>query len=392
MRAKLPILGVLLLIAIGAGLVLWSLHMPYREASSIGRDAPTFEVLSQRFEDIARNKGGVYAFELLKRATLPPNTDTHLLGHVIGDVFYTQVGIDGIAQCSQDFRNACSHTIVIGALNDFGASSSTIAMIDDACKRAPGGSGAYTMCYHGLGHGVFAFFGYDLSKAVSFCKRMGTDAYQNEQYAQCVGGAIMELFGGGGHDREAWDHARSVYLTEDPLAPCDTAIVPSRAKRYCYLYLTPRLMESVGIDIGFPDPSLFSEAMSFCAALPKESVDRDACFGGFGKDFVGIAANRDIRAIDMLPDQTYALAARWCEDALVHDGVESCMRQALESVFWGGENNPRASFRFCTSAPSPLIDQCFSFLAGMIEHYLSADTRSYWCEQLDVRYRSACEA
>jgi hypothetical protein len=60
------------------------------------------------------------------------------------------------------------------------------------------------MCFHGLGHGVLAYTEYDLEKAVDICKRTGTKQYNNEEYAECVGGAIMEIIGGGFHDPQKW--------------------------------------------------------------------------------------------------------------------------------------------------------------------------------------------
>lgn len=367
-------------------------RVSFAEAGTIGKGAETFDILSNRFADLAREKGGLYAFQVLKIADLPPNTDTHLLGHAIGDIFYTQKGVAGIADCTQDFRNACSHTIVIGALNEFGSGDATLVMIDDACKKAPGGIGAYTMCYHGLGHGVFAYFGYDLQKTVAYCKKMGTAEYDDEQYTQCVGGAIMELLSGGGHDHDAWVRAQARYLPKDqPLAPCDSAQIPEKAKNYCYIYVTSRLFEAAGSGIARPDPAAFPLAFTYCDAIPQTSTRlRDACFGGFGREFVGLAAERDIRAVDQLDDRVYARASQWCDLAVPRDGKESCLRQEVESVFWGGENDPQASFRFCAVTPTDLTDACFNDLAGVINHYLRGDARATWCKKLPEEYRNQC--
>ena len=102
----------------------------YAEADTIGKNVANFKELETRFQDLAKEKGGAYAYEVLKRAPLPPNTDLHLLGHAVGDVLYAQVGIDGIALCTQDFRNACSHSIVIGALNEFGGEPALLKIRD----------------------------------------------------------------------------------------------------------------------------------------------------------------------------------------------------------------------------------------------------------------------
>lgn len=364
---------------------------PYVEATSIGLGAESFSELSLRFEKLTREKGGAYAFEVLKRAQLPSSTDTHLLGHVIGDVFYTQKGVDGIAECTQDFRNACSHTIVVGALNEFGPADATQQKIREACKRAPGGSGAYTMCYHGLGHGVFAYYGYDLSKTIVFCERAGTSQHQNEEVAQCVSGAVMELLSGGAHDHEQWLIARKKYLLpEKPLTLCMSRLVPDVAKTLCLSYLTPRLLELAGADIGNPDPSTFEKAFSFCKPI-REKRWRDACYGGFGKEFIPLAASRDIRSIDQMSDEAYTKAAGWCMRASVADARSACVRHALQSVFWGGENDPTASLRFCRLVGTSVASACYGELASAATTYLSKAGREDLCTQFPQEYRDVCD-
>ncbi len=364
----------------------------YSEAATIGQGVKSFQELSDRFAALANQKGGVYAYEVLREAPLPPGTDLHLLGHTVGDILYTQKGVAGIADCTQDFRNACSHAVVIGALNDFGPSDSTLKQIDDACKQAPGGSGAYTMCYHGLGHGVFAYFGYDLTKTDAFCKRMGTEAYHDEQYTQCVGGAIMELMGGGGHDHDQWLAARQKYLTGDPLAPCDSTLITASAKGYCYIYVTPQLFEAAGAELAQPDPATFPKAFSFCDAIPtSKQSERDSCFGGFGKEFIPLAGDRDIRLVASFSDKAYAMAASWCELASPADGKDSCIAQEVESVFWGGENDPAASFRFCADVPFSLQSACYQRLAIDIKRYLPDTDQAKWCAKLAPGYENACQ-
>ncbi len=365
------------------------MNAPYREANYITIGVHSFSELTDRFQDLAHKKGAVYAFGVLREAKLPPGVDLHLLGHVVGDELYRQEGIDGIADCTQEFRNACSHTIVIGALTEFGEAA--LPQIDEACKKAPGGPGAYTMCYHGLGHGVFAYFGYDLTKTVAFCKKTGTTEYGNEQYTQCVGGAIMELMGGGGHDREKWLEARQKYLQDKPLAPCDSELIPTRAKSFCYIYLTPHLMQLAGADLGLPDPATFSKAFSFCDAIPaSERKSRESCFGGFGKEFIGLVAGRDIRTIDRLTDQQYKTAILMCHEAVHQEGVLACVIGELESIFWGGENDPAASFRFCALVPEPMSEQCYAKLAEVIDRYLRDNDKKNWCAKLPEENQKTC--
>lgn len=368
-----------------------SAHTPYIEAETIGKGVVSFDEVSKRFESLAKKKGAVYAYDVLRIAELPPNTDLHLLGHVVGDILYAQKGIDGIADCTQEFRNACSHTIAIGALNEYGAQAA-LPLIDTACKKAPGGTGAYTMCYHGLGHGVFAYFGYDLSKTVSYCKKMGTTAYRNQQYIECVGGSIMELMGGGGHDNDKWLVAREKYLTDEPLSPCIDSVIPSEAKSICFTYLTPELFVRAGIDLGIPNPQLFSKAFAYCNALPESARElRDACFGGFGKDFIAIAGSRDIRKVDTFSDTTYTTAISWCDMAGVSDGKEACIQEALGSIFWGGENDPQAAFRFCSLVSGDMQGACYEHLGVNIMAYTKGDVQNKLCTQLTDVSQKSCK-
>lgn len=366
--------------------------LQYKEAYSIARGAKDFKDLSGRFQRLSDDKGAEYAFEVLKRAEFPPNTDLHLLGHVVGDELYKQRGVDGIAICTQDFRNACSHSIVIGALNEYGGEPA-LEMIRDACKKAPGGSGAYTMCYHGLGHGVFAFYGYDLSPTVDMCRKTGTSEYHDREYIECVGGAVMELMGGGGHDREKWLASREKYLSKNnPLAPCTSAAVPDEIKPLCLIYLTPHLWEAAGIDLGRPNPTLFPKAFAMCDELPVAKQElRDACFGGFGKEFVPLAGARDIRGVERFSDEEYARAIEWCASADAQDGKEACVAEGLASIFWGGENDPEAGFRFCgLVGDSGMKTACYERLASDIGSYVKESERSALCDRVPESAREIC--
>jgi hypothetical protein len=364
----------------------------YPEAKTIGNEVATFQQLSERFVALAKEKGGAYAFEILREAALPPNTDLHLLGHAVGDILYEQEGVDAIKECTQEFRNACSHSVVIGALNEFGAGDATIKKIQEACAFAPGGPGAYTMCFHGLGHGVFAYFGYDIPKTVAFCKRLGTPAHGEQEYPQCVGGMTMELVGGGGHDRDTWVSSRQKYLDPaDPLSPCDRSLVPDEAKSFCYTYLTPRLFEAAGADLANPDPSTFPEAFSYCDVI-KDVKLREGCYGSFGKEFIPLAAARDIRNVDAMSDEQYRLAISWCSTAKVAAAKDACIAQELESVFWGGENDPQASLRFCSLVSGERMQAtCYRTLAYDVSLYVpDSGQHAALCASLPEAYREEC--
>jgi hypothetical protein len=390
-------LVVLTVLLCGALVFAWVPREPsppsYPELAELAAKRWSFDELSGYFTALAGKKGAVYAYHVLAVVVLPPGIDMHLMGHVVGEELYKQEGIEGIKECTPDFRNACSHTIVIGALQEFGAGDATVGKIRAACKQAPGGPGAYTMCYHGLGHGVFAYFGYKIPETVAFCERLGTKEYGNQEYPQCVGGMIMELIDGGGHDQDQWEAARVAYVDpNDPLAPCNRAIIPEATKSFCYTYLTPNLFAAAGANLGNPDPATFSKAFSFCTPIASAAL-RKVCYGGFGKEFVPLAGARDIRNVDSFSDEVYRRAIGWCMEGPSDEARTACVSQALSSVFWGGENDPEASFRFCSLVPEgAMSDACYADLSGDIRSYTSGDTRAKLCGRLPEAFVAGCGA
>ena len=365
----------------------------YPELEELSHLRGDFASYASYFQKLAKEKGAVYTFEVLKRASLAPNTDLHLLGHVVGDELYKQKGIDGIKNCTNDFRNACSHSIVVGALLERGEGA--LRDIAGACRLAPGGKGAYTMCFHGLGHGILAYFQYELPETIKFCERVGTKEYREREYIECVGGTIMELVEGRfGHDPLAWARAAPKYFkADDPLYPCDAEFMPPLVKPQCYTYLTPHLFEFAGADMGHPTPQNFEEAFRFCDAIPrKDKENRARCFGGFGKEFVVLAQNRDIRKIEDMTNEQLGIVAEWC--GLAHDarGISECDRDALQSLYWGGENNPDASLRFCNVLKDASRQKsCFTELTGAVLFYIdNKDYSATLCDKYPYVYKNDC--
>ena len=364
----------------------------YPELAQIPAHDSSFQTLALFFKELAEKKGAAYAFEVLKAAPLPPNTDLHLLGHTVGDVLYEQKGAEGITVCTQDFRNACSHAIVVGLLLEEGEGS--LSLISDICRRAPGGSGAYTMCFHGLGHGVLAYSGYDLEKTIKLCEKTGTAAYGNREFGECVSGAVMELISGGFHNRELWEKAQTKYFKKnDPLYPCTAAFMPEVALSLCYVYITPHLFNLAGADGGRPAPEDYRKAFPFCNALsPNDKHNRDYCYGGFGKEFVVLAQDRDIRKIETMTREQFLTVYDWCRLADNRDGTAACITHAMNSVYWGGENNRSASLRFCGVIDDPgFRDVCFSNLIGNIGFYIKdQDYKNAFCAEIPREYQTEC--
>ncbi len=397
-RFALPLVfvsGVVLTIAVLVLLprvnsVLSSHQQNFEEVKELTGTTWTFQEYSDYFRKLSEDKGAEYAFKVLRVAPFPPGIDLHLLAHVVGEMLYKQKGIAAIAICTDDFRNACSHTVVIGILLEHGEGS--LPEIAETCKKAPGGKGAYNLCFHGLGHGVLAYTGYDFEKSIEMCKKVGTKEHNDREYIECVGGSSMEMMAGV-HDRQAWEAQKGKYFKEDdPLAPCDASFMPREAQPICYIHLTPHLFQAVGADLRNPTPKNFKDAFAYCNALSEDDdLLRNACYGGFGKEFIVIARGKDVRDIGASRTDELQKTVDWC--ALANDtlGEKACQSSALASLFWGGENTPDASFGFCALTTGEFQTACYTQLAGQVQFYSTDPAKKAdLCKRLPEQYQTQC--
>lgn len=334
--------------------------------------------------------GGEVGYDVLRHINLPEGSDVHLAGHEIGNILFKQQGLSGMRFCTQEFRNACSHTIVIGALLKDGLDS--LKTVHEVCHTAPGGSGAYTMCFHGLGHGVLAYSNYDMKPTVDICKTLGTKEYNNREYTECVGGAVMEMMSGI-HDPVMYAKKKDKYLSkDDPLTLCRD-YVSEDARSICYTYLTPHLIELTGANLGNPSPESFGKAAHFCDAIPKTDIaDRGACFGGFGKEFPVLAAGRDIRDIHILTKDKLERIKSWCATIGGPSEHDACNMNLLASLYWGGENKADVAINYCSLFSGDERKRCFDNLSGQVSMY-KHDVSAYkeYCSMVPSDMKDSCD-
>ncbi|MBI5613352.1 hypothetical protein HY947_00335 [Candidatus Gottesmanbacteria bacterium] len=357
----------------------------------VSRFTGSFTDLAKMFSGMARSQGALYAYDVLRKAKLPPRIDIHLLGHAIGDELFIQKGARGIWDCTQEFRNACSHSIVVGLFMKDGEQS--LGQIADICRNAPGGSGAYAMCFHGLGHGILSATGYDLENAVILCKKTSTPEKNNREGGECVGGAIMEIITGGFHDRDLWQKQSKKYLTtSDPLYPCSAGFMTPDIQGMCYVYLTPHLLLRAGGSLADPRDESWSEAMKYCELLHDGDPNKGICYGGFGKEFILIALGKDIRKINDMNDVQLGILYSLCTLALNTFGVNECVRSAVNSLYWGGENDYHVGLRFCQGiSQSDTKTVCFENLTGAVFYYSTSETlERTFCKDIPVEYTDIC--
>lgn len=373
-----------------AGFLLWGSGSSYPELAEL-QTPRSFPELTRYLRDLSEKKGAPYAYQVLIRMPSVPGVDMHLLGHTVGDELYKQFGLEGMAYCTSDLRNACSHSVVIGALLEHGPS--ILKDVSAICRKAPGGSGAYNMCYHGLGHGVLAYTDYELSQAVGLCKRAAESAGNKaNEYQECIGGTIMEMTGGVHDAALRIEKSKKYFKKEDPLYPCDADFMPSEVRGFCYTYLTPHLMEAAGGDLAAPKSEDFKIGMTYCDKLT-DIGERRACFGGFGKEFPVILSGRDVRGVAALPESALKTMYEWCSLAPTEGGRKDCSFQVLASLYWGGENDFQGSLRYC-SAISDQADQkdCFARFVDTARYFRGRDAgyMRNLCAALPDTYDSLC--
>lgn len=361
-----------------------------KDLMEVESQASSPRLLGQLFTTLAK-KDPAYAYEVLRRAQFPPNVDIHLLGHYISDQLYEQQGAKGMRYCTKEFRNACSHAIVAGMFMDKGPQA--LADIAQSCQKAPGGRGAYGMCFHGLGHGVLAYTSWDFQKAVNLCLTIPSKQHGREA-VECIGGATMEIISGGDHDKVAWNIQSQKWLSNaNPLSLCQSTIPDPAIRTQCWSYITPHLFVLAGADLADPKERYFETAFAYCAGIPpKRSGEREACFGGFGKEFVVLVNHRDIRSLSDLQDSQLQTLYTWCSYARTSGDIASCVRATTNSLYWGGENSPSTGVKFCTLIPSaPMRQECFTNLSGAVNYYETRpEARDEFCAMVPKEIQPSC--
>lgn len=319
----------------------------YKELQELEKVSWNFNAYQEYFTNLAQEKGALYAFDVLRQASIPTGVDVHNLAHFIGYELYKERNVEGIAECTDEFSNACSHAIVIQTFVEQGEGA--LREISTICSHIPGSGNAYASCFHGLGHGILVYLNYELDGAISLCKEASQFAPELQRETalnECVGGTIMELTSGL-HDVEVRDSVAPRYLpNDDLLAPCNSNLIPESTKPFCYIYLTGRFLEFSGAMRATPSPEAYPEAFSWCNRISEEEVkNRDACYGGFGKDFVYFAADGDVRKVASILDKKLLSIHEWCSFAGNESGERSCVLTAADTLRWLGTEE--SSEMFC---------------------------------------------
>lgn len=193
------------------------------------------------------------------------------------------------------------------------------------------------------------------------------------------------------HDPDLWATKKDKYLdSEDPLKLCTSAYMPDEAKYFCYTYITPFIFDAAGAINGNPTPDIFADSFAYCEGA--EEQWRLVCYAGLGKEFIVLAQSRDIRIIDQTPDEVLQKVIDWCQLAKVEDGIEACILEVQNSLYWGGENDYGVSIRYCSLLDSVGLEKsCFEHMFENVDFYERDESvKVEICTEVSEDYQQLC--
>jgi hypothetical protein len=237
-------------------------------------------------------------YEVLKKA-YQDNYYKHVVGHIFGEILYEKEGIGGIEICDSSLFWGCYHALSIKAISESGLSvTRELASVCD--RRFDFKDSA---CHHGIGHGLFEFFGTSkVNEALTLCDDISVSG------ESCHTGVLMEYH----FPTESGGDAFTQGVR--PLVPGgEYSICPELTdsnKEPCYFEL-PRWWERVF-------ESDFEKMGRLCANVTQEEL-RHKCFWGIG-DSASLITDHN-------PNETVGL----CEKMPTDPDVDTC----LVSASWG---------------------------------------------------------
>jgi hypothetical protein len=242
-------------------------------------------------------------------------SESHALAHYFGGALYAVRGISGISVCDDKYIYGCLHEFMGRAIASEGLSE--LPHIGEVCENI-------LTCFHGIGHGILAFLGYDeesLREALSACESLPA----HESFGGCWSGVFME------YDLQSMLVGNAsltpLEVSQAPLSPCDT--LPGRFAPACYFWQPHVWKKALS---GTLTPRHLAARMGeMCSGAGEEY--RLHCAGGVGQALVSIAAYDPARLIALCesatPNSLERLACRASAGRAVAGSVDHDLGLAL---------------------------------------------------------------
>jgi hypothetical protein len=324
------------------------------------RAKPSQECYEQAWGNLLYRAGPEQALTDLERALQSPNPgfSCHRVAHAMGGAALARLKgdvarafIDGSPVCASGYYHGVLERGFSGVKESELAGKARELCADPELAAAPF---LQFQCYHGLGHGLMIYTGYDLPLALKTC-----DALQGS-YGQssCAGGVFME-------NSNTSYGAKSEYLKDDDLIyPCND--IADRHKYACYQLVTAR------IRLVKPE---WKDIAAECRK--SEPAWQAVCFESMGRDVSGDAV-RDTRK-----------AVRLCRAAGPNE-VDCDYGVAREIV--NADSGGNRAARYCLQVPRGHRSRCFVGVGTVLTTlYTTPGEKRKACAQIAGRYARDCE-
>lgn len=192
--------------------------------------------------------------------------DSHALAHVVGEVLYEKIGVNGIAACGDEYAYGCYHGFAGRALQEKGLDS--VTAVNEGCRTSEDPLG----CQHGVGHGVLSFLGNgEILQALTLCDAL----HQASSVGGCFGGVFME------YNFNTMQSPSGIevrpFIDADALLPC--AMLPLQFQDGCY-FDQPAWWHASALPDG-TEVERFTRDGELCNRV-RHKENRDICYRGIG--------------------------------------------------------------------------------------------------------------
>ncbi len=293
--------------------------------------------------------------------TLP--VDCHQRVHKVGRTTYELRGTDAFKVMNSECQSGYTHGMTEAFFRENGADNLT-DKLKVICQDESNPFYAH-QCFHGIGHGLMAFYDYGLFDALKGCDTLPSNK------ESCYSGAFMENVVGALSVEKAKAQTNSEYHAteylkdDDAEYPCN--IVDDIYKSTCYFFQTSRMLQIFGPD--------FDKIAGVCGGLDVKY--QAVCFSSMGRD-VSNTNGDGFKAI-----------VSACNEAEAIGNQTSCIDGAAQDRFWH-ESETDEAFAFCQYLhEEPHKTVCYRTLDQRASEIVSQPSSSF-CSHFESNYRYLC--
>lgn len=290
--------------------------------------------------------------------------DCHIGAHYVGRAAYDVFREKSITMCDASCHSGCYHGVMEGLLWDVGQSEMTDKVREMCALFIEDFS--IQQCFHGAGHGVLAFSGYNLPSALDWCTDAAGDAKTS-----CYGGVFMEnVTAAVGVSAGINDHTTDWVSFDDPEYPCTVLSEDEAIQQACYEMQTSWMLIVFSFD--------YDKVIERCSSIPKSM--RTSCFKSIGRDISGTTFRDPVKIETFcakVPDAYFGA----CILGAVNTDID----------FWGSDLKGVA-IPFCEAlVREEARNACYKRIIERIpDLFTSKENRAVVCHALPEKHRDAC--